>query len=577
MLRPTPLRPLASILAAVSLAAALAAPAAAAPPVAQEIDWGVPVFEADPPEAPPPGDFDALFRLLDERRSFPVHAELLTRFIGATATGTRGLDEVRNDLTRLLELTLLRYNPEDPLTVFDRAFVSMHVATYNYDHFPSRVFALTALADFTNLLATNPLNPWLHLFYTVVYATVREQNVSDFKRFDPLDELKKALSFDYKNAWFHFLVGQTFLAVSQGSAEVHELAFAEFQAALRIDPDNTKLADAVHAIHLKLLQSYEGRDERKPYWLEQVVYERILKQDPKNAAARNNLGFLYARGGRNLTEAVELTAAALAAEPDNPAYLDSHGFALARAGRAEEGLPLLERAHALNPEDTDTIGHLADLHLMRNENAKAVPYLRKMLAKDPKNELYNNNLAYTLSELNQDLDEALKMVNLALEFSPGNPVYLDTKGWIYFKLGMPEKALPLLDEAIAKEPGLGAVYIHRGDIHFFMGRLDAALEQYRLGIRLEPEFPGAADHLARLTLIRDLSARLTAAGKNADYASLVKAPFDYPLYAAVADALLERLGVPKPPAGKPGTESKGGAAGKPAEKRPAEPPAGGGR
>lgn len=532
-------RQAALVLAALILA--LAAPPASCAPVAQEIDFGVAIFERDQVAPPAPGELDELFRQLDERRSYPVHAHLLTAYIGASTTGTRGVDEVRTDITRLVEGTLLRYNPEDPLTVFDRALVAMHVATYNFDQFPGRVMALTALSDFGNLLSVNPLNPWLHLFCTIVYATVRDQNVSDFKRFDPLDELKKALSFEYKNAWFHYLVGQTFLAVSQDSPDIHQLAFAEFQAARQFEPDNAALVDALHAIHLKLLASYEAREAKKPYWLEEAVYEHVLAKEPENAAARNNLGYLYARGGVNLTQAVELTAKALAAEPGNAAYLDSHGFALARAGKIEEGLPNLLRAHELNPDDEETLHHLADLHLLRNENAAAVPYLKKLLAKDPKNELLNNNLAFTLSELNQELDEALKMVNLALEFSPGNPVYLDTKAWIYFKTGMSDQAMKLLDEAIGKDPALGALYLHRGDIHFFEGRVAEAAAQYRVGMKLEPEFPYLADALASLTLIADLQERLKGRGKPADYAEACKDPFLPAHYRRAVDLLLDRL------------------------------------
>lgn len=530
-----------------ALALALASPAAAAP-VAQEIDFGVAIFERTPPAVPPPGDLEGLFRLLDEHRSYAVHAHLLTAYIGAATTGARGVDEVRADVTRLLEGTLLRYHAQDPLAIFDRAFAAMHIATYNFEHFPARILALAALADMGALLQLHPLDPWPHLFATIVYATVRDVNVSEFKRFDPLDELKKALSFDSKSPWFHYLVGQTFLAVSQDSPDIHQLAFSEFQAARELSPENPRLGERLHEIFLKLMAGYDARQAKKPYWLEETVYEFVLAREPDNAAAKNNLGYLYARGGVNLTKAVELTEQSLATDPDNAAYLDSHGFALARAGRMEEGLAKLRRAHELAPADEETLHHLADLHLLRNENAAAVPYLKMLLEKDPRNELLNNNLAYTLSELNQELDEALRMVNLALEFAPGNPVYLDTKAWIYFKTGMSDQAMKLLDEAVVKDPSLGALYLHRGDIHFFEGRLAEANGQYRIGMRLEPDFPYLAEALAALAVLPDLQARLKAAGKPTGYEEVCKAPFEPSQYRRAVDLLLSRLSGEAPPA-----------------------------
>ena len=52
----------------------------------------------------------------------------------------------------------------------------------------------------------------------------------------------------------------------------------------------------------------------------------------------------------------------------------------------------------------------------------------------PDDALVLNNYAYLLAQAGVRLGEALLMVERALELSPDNPSYLDTKGWVYYML-----------------------------------------------------------------------------------------------------------------------------------------------
>ena len=47
-----------------------------------------------------------------------------------------------------------------------------------------------------------------------------------------------------------------------------------------------------------------------------------------------------------------------------------------------------------------------------------------------------NNYAYSLVERNKDIDYALTLAQKAIELSPNTSAYLDTIGWIYFKLSL---------------------------------------------------------------------------------------------------------------------------------------------
>jgi tetratricopeptide (TPR) repeat protein len=92
------------------------------------------------------------------------------------------------------------------------------------------------------------------------------------------------------------------------------------------------------------------------------VYREILAEEPTNAGALNDLGYMLADRGDRLPEAVDLVTRALAVDPDNPAFLDSLGWAYFRLNRFDEALDPLERAAAALPEVSVIQDHAGDLY-----------------------------------------------------------------------------------------------------------------------------------------------------------------------------------------------------------------------
>ncbi len=119
-------------------------------------------------------------------------------------------------------------------------------------------------------------------------------------------------------------------------------------------------------------------------WLEQV-----LDEFPDDPGALNDLGYLWADQGKHLHRALEMIQKAVAAEPDNAAYLDSLGWVLYRLGRVEEALKHLERAVELLGQEPDgvVLDHLGDVYHTLGQHGKAVQmWQRALKALDPKTE-----------------------------------------------------------------------------------------------------------------------------------------------------------------------------------------------
>jgi tetratricopeptide (TPR) repeat protein len=137
--------------------------------------------------------------------------------------------------------------------------------------------------------------------------------------------------------------------------------------------------------------------------------EWILRADPENATANNDLGYIWADQNKNLEQAETMIRRALEVDraqreraglvgEDNAAYVDSLGWVLFRRGKAEEALRELQRAAKL-PDGDDPVmwDHLGDVyqHLSRHEEARAA--WRRAL------ELYEQNRRRKSDERYQEL------------------------------------------------------------------------------------------------------------------------------------------------------------------------------
>jgi tetratricopeptide (TPR) repeat protein len=72
-----------------------------------------------------------------------------------------------------------------------------------------------------------------------------------------------------------------------------------------------------------------------------------------------------------------------------------------------------------------------------------------------------------------------------LNKSRKTPAYLDTIGWIYFKLGDYEKAKYYIQMAVEKG-GSPVVIEHLGDVYFKLGNIDKAIEYWKKALEKNP-------------------------------------------------------------------------------------------
>lgn len=141
--------------------------------------------------------------------------------------------------------------------------------------------------------------------------------------------------------------------------------------------------------------------------------------------------------------------------------LGSHGHqmlmlkssCLTELGREDEALAVMEAAYQLGPEEAGT----------------------------------NNNLGYMYAVAGVKLDQAERMIRVALAEMPKQVSYQDSLAWVFYKQGRFAEAGRIF-ERILSDPGDGesghsVIYDHAGDTMWRLGRPEKALLLWRLAVQ----------------------------------------------------------------------------------------------
>jgi len=98
--------------------------------------------------------------------------------------------------------------------------------------------------------------------------------------------------------------------------------------------------------------------QRRHYRHAIEYYEKALKIEEGNATALNSMGFILADTGIDPIKGLKLCRKAVEMQPDNPAYLDSLGWACYKCREPTAARSWLRKALALAPQESQIKEHL---------------------------------------------------------------------------------------------------------------------------------------------------------------------------------------------------------------------------
>ena len=137
----------------------------------------------------------------------------------------------------------------------------------------------------------------------------------------------------------------------------------------------------------------------------------------------------------------------------------------------------------------------------------------KALELEPEQPLALNYLGYSWVEQRRNLDEALKMIERAVEQRPRDGYIRDSLGWVLYRMDRFEEAVPHLEKSVELTPVDPVINDHLGDALWKVGRKREAEFQWRRALSFEPTEKDA-DRIRR-KLERGLDAVLKAEAADA--------------------------------------------------------------
>lgn len=129
---------------------------------------------------------------------------------------------------------------------------------------------------------------------------------------------------------------------------------------------------------------------------------------------------------------------------------------------------------------------LSAIYVQMGDEVKGEEILLEVYRESPDDTQVNNDLAYLWADQGRKLDEAKTMIAKALAAEPENPAYLDSMGWVLFKLGEYAQAREHLEKAISLPRGQDStIFDHLGDVYHKLGEQDKAVDAWKQALDLE--------------------------------------------------------------------------------------------
>lgn len=289
--------------------------------------------------------------------------------------------------------------------------------------------------------------------------------------------LAKRPDFELKDGVAESLFG---LASSLRSPSTRQIGLIMGQLALHIKPD-FPLAQILVAEILESNQRYSDANK---------VYAGIPAENPFSWSARLRMALNLDDMGRT-DEAVDVLHKMEKQHPDRLEVMITLGDILRHRERFEEAVKAYGRAFKLIGDNIQRHHwNLLYSHAITLERVQrweeAEPLFLKALELEPGQPFVLNYLGYSWIEKGLHLDRAQKMIEEAVRQRPRDGYIVDSLGWVLYRLGDYDKAVPHLERAVELQPSDPVINDHLGDAYWKVGRNREARFQWKRAKSLDP-------------------------------------------------------------------------------------------
>lgn len=268
------------------------------------------------------------------------------------------------------------------------------------------------------------------------------------------------------------------LAAFYREGDQTDLAVEALRQAAEVNPDT-----ATEEI-LIIVETY---GEAHEYSKAQQELDAALKKSPDDRELRSRRATLLAELGKTdqaISESKKLLNGKGGKE-DRDAYLTLVSV-YDKAKKWDEMGKALDQADKLSKSDDEKENIIFQRGAMYERMKKidlAEQQFRKVLELDPDSAGALNYLGYMLADRNVRLQEALDFITRAVDKEPENGAYIDSLGWVYFRLGRLQEAEDNLRRAVQKTSHDPTVHDHLAETLMRQGKVREAVAQWQQALK----------------------------------------------------------------------------------------------
>ena len=244
-----------------------------------------------------------------------------------------------------------------------------------------------------------------------------------------------------------------------------------------------KVAPDFSDLHYLAGVSYDGL-KRRDDALSHLLKVRHGSKFHRRAAI--HIAFMYQEDD-NIDQAILFLEDALVKDPENMDFMLFLGSFYEESGQLEKAVEMLQRGIAVDAENVKFQFRLGVIHDKLGDKKASIARMREVIRLDPDHANALNYLGYTYAEAGENLDEAEALIKRALQHKPNDGYITDSLGWVYYKKGLYEKAVEVLERAATLVDDDPLVFEHLGDAYLKTGNTEKALEYYRRSLEMKSE------------------------------------------------------------------------------------------
>ncbi len=240
------------------------------------------------------------------------------------------------------------------------------------------------------------------------------------------------------------------------------------------------------------------KDDLSNYYISRIYYrlgnysksleylKRAIEINPKAIEYKNYKIFILIVK-RNYREAFYELKRTLSRYTDDPGINYLAGFLFSEIGKKQKAIDFYLRSLKKDSLDHQKWFELGALYESLNMIKEAEECFKKVITLDSSNAKAYNYWGYMLAERGLKLKLAVKLIERALEISPGNGYYLDSLGWVYYQMGDYKKAKEILLQAVHIQPEDPVILEHCGDVLMKLGEIKQAKKFYEKALKINPD------------------------------------------------------------------------------------------